>query len=33
MAARDTQLSYAHGVSTTPLLSRTIGDMFDDVAA
>src|SRR6478736_5195936 len=26
-------LSYTHGVSTTPLIARTIGAMLDDVAA
>jgi fatty-acyl-CoA synthase len=29
---KDTPLSYAHGTSTTPLVSRTIGDLLDDVA-
>src|SRR5690349_7342943 len=27
------QLSYTHGVSTVPLIGRTIGDLLDDIAA
>src|SRR5437868_3909365 len=27
------QLSYAHGVSTVPLIGKTIGDLFDEMAA
>src|SRR5690242_10364324 len=30
---RDILPSYAHGVSTTPLLASTIGDLLDDMAA
>jgi fatty-acyl-CoA synthase len=29
---KDTPLSYSHGTSTTPLVSRAIGDLLDDVA-
>src|SRR4051794_26659995 len=33
MECRDTDLSYVHGASDTPLIGTTIGDMLDRVAA